>query len=331
MTILITGGAGYIGSHTALYLKEQKQNIVILDNLSNGHKEAVLDATFYHGDIRDHDLLDQIFKEYPIDSVIHFAADSLVGESIKEPLKYYENNVVATHLLVKKMIEHDVKKMVFSSTAATYGTPGQVPITEVQKTEPTNPYGETKLTIERMLHWADQAYGLKSVILRYFNAAGADPDGRIGEDHKPESHLIPLVLQVALEQRDKIYMFGDDYQTDDGTCVRDYIHVLDLAEAHYLSVKYLRESNESNVFNLGNGQGFSVKEIIEACRKVTRHPIPAEVAPRRSGDPSTLIAASEKAQTTLGWQPKYQEIETIIEHAWSWHQEHPIGFVSLLK
>jgi len=328
MTILITGGAGYIGSHTALYLYEKKQDVVVLDNMTKGHKEALLDTPMYEGDIRDGDMLDKLFNTYDIEAVIHFAADSLVGESVEDPLKYYDNNVIATHHLVKKMVEHDVKNLVFSSTAAAYGNPKEVPIKEEQGTTPTNPYGETKLAIERMLHWAEQAYGLKSVSLRYFNAAGADPDGRIGEDHDPESHLIPLVLQVALEQRDKIYMFGDDYPTNDGTCIRDYIHVLDLASAHALAVNFLKAGNNTTVFNLGNGKGFSVEEVIETCRKVTEHPIPAEVAPRRPGDPAELIALSEKAQTELGWEPKYSDIHTIIQHAWNWHQKHPKGFES---
>ncbi|WP_085522800.1 UDP-glucose 4-epimerase GalE [Tuberibacillus sp. Marseille-P3662] len=324
--ILVTGGAGYIGSHTVLYLHQKGENVVVLDNMTKGHREALQDVKVYEGDISDGEVLDQIFSEQTIDSVIHFAASSVVGESVKQPLEYYRNNVVGTHALLEKMIEHDVKNIVFSSTAATYGEPSQVPIPETEVTEPTNPYGETKLAIEKMLHWADQAYGLNFAALRYFNAAGDDPDGRIGEDHDPETHLIPLVLQVALGQRDQIYMFGDDYATKDGTCIRDYVHVMDLAQAHYLALKKIAETGESGIYNLGNGSGFSVKEVIDTCRKVTGHAIPAEVAERRAGDPAVLVASSEKAKTELGWQPKYAELETIIEHAWQWHKDHPDGF-----
>lgn len=262
--------------------------------------------------------------------MIHFAANSLEGESVEKPLKYYENNVVGTHTLVKKMVEHDVKNIVFSSTAATYGEPSQTPIPETEPTNPTNPYGETKLAIERMLHWADEAYGLNYVALRYFNAAGADPKGRIGEDHDPETHLIPLVLQVALEQRDKIFMFGDDYPTADGTCIRDYIHIINLAEAHWLALKKIVKTDESGIYNLGNGTGFSVKEVIDSCRKVTGHAILAEVADRRPGDPAELVASSDKARKGLGWEPKYPQLETIIRHAWEWDRENPEGFKSKL-
>lgn len=326
MAILVTGGAGYIGSHTVLFLLEQGEQVIVLDNLQKGHAGALSDVTFYHGDIRDDQLLDTIFTTHSIDTVIHFAANSLVGESVKRPIEYYENNVIGTHTLLKKMLEHDVKKIVFSSTAATYGEPVQIPIQESDPTIPTNPYGETKLAIEKMFHWCQEAYGLQYVCLRYFNAAGADPNGRIGEDHSPESHLIPIVLQVALGQRERIAIFGDDYQTEDGSCIRDYIHVMDLANAHYLACEHLRKDGQSGSFNLGNGKGFSVKEVIEVCRQVTGHPIPAEIAPRRSGDPASLIASSEKAQTILGWEPKYPSLETMVEHAWNWHKEHPHGY-----
>ncbi|WP_243292961.1 UDP-glucose 4-epimerase GalE [Bacillus sp. FJAT-47783] len=326
MAILVTGGAGYIGSHTALYLREQGEEVMILDNLQKGHRDAVLGATFYEGKIDDHDLLDQIFTTHSIEAVIHFAASSLVGESVEDPFAYYKNNVIGSYHLIKKMVEHNVKKIVFSSTAATYGEPTSIPIQERDPTVPTNPYGETKLTIEKMLKWSDQAYGLKSVCLRYFNAAGADPKGRIGEDHTPESHLIPIVLQAALGQREKVFMFGDDYPTDDGTCIRDYIHVMDLAQAHYLALKKLRKDNESTVYNLGNGTGFSVKEVIETCRRVTGKQIVTEITDRRAGDPVVLIASSEKAQRELGWKPKYPQLEVMIEHAWKWHRTHPEGF-----
>jgi UDP-glucose 4-epimerase len=326
MAILVTGGAGYIGSHTVLYLKQRCEEVIVLDNLQKGHRDAVLDAKFYKGDLKDDAILDQIFKTHHIDAVIHFAANSLVGESVEKPLEYYDNNVIGTYHLVKKMIEHGVKKIVFSSTAATYGNPVRVPIQEDDPTVPTNPYGDTKLAIEKMLKWADGAYGLKSVSLRYFNAAGADPEGRIGEDHTPETHLIPIVLQVALGQRDKVSIFGNDYPTEDGTCIRDYIHVMDLAEAHYLALQKLNNTNESGVYNLGNGKGFSVKEVIETCRKVTKREIPVEIAPRRAGDPAVLIASSEKAKRELGWEPKYPSLEEIITHAWNWHKNNPNGF-----
>ena len=268
MAILVTGGAGHIGSHTVQYLREQNEDVVVLDNLTKGHEQAVLDVPFYKGDLTDGKVIDQIFADYDIDSVIHFAASSLVGESVSNPLEYYRNNVAGSQALVSKLVEHDVTYIVFSSTAATYGNPERTPIEESDETNPTNPYGETKLAIEKMLRWCDDAYGLKSTSLRYFNAAGADPEGRIGEDHQPESHLIPIVLQAALGQREKVSIFGDDYDTKDGTCVRDYIHVLDLAQAHYLALKKMKETNESGVYNLGNGKGFTVKEVIDTCRKL---------------------------------------------------------------
>ncbi|WP_283153545.1 UDP-glucose 4-epimerase GalE [Guptibacillus hwajinpoensis] len=326
MAILVTGGAGYIGSHTVMYLREQKEDVVVLDNLTKGHEQAVLDVPLYKGDLTDGKVIDQIFVDHSIDSVIHFAASSLVGESVSNPLEYYRNNVAGSHALVSKLVEHDVKYIVFSSTAATYGNPERTPVQESDATNPTNPYGETKLAIEKMLRWCDDAYGLKSTSLRYFNAAGADPEGRIGEDHQPESHLIPIVLQAALGQRDKVSIFGNDYDTKDGTCVRDYIHVLDLAQAHYLALKKMKETNESGVYNLGNGKGFTVKEVIDTCRSVTEKTIEAEVAARRAGDPATLIASSSKAMSALGWKPVYPELAQIVSHAWSWHQNNPNGY-----
>ncbi|WP_273832055.1 UDP-glucose 4-epimerase GalE [Guptibacillus sedimenti] len=326
MAILVTGGAGYIGSHTVMYLQEQNEDVVVLDNLTKGHEQAVLNVPLYQGDLTDGKVIDQIFADHEIDSVIHFAASSLVGESVTNPLEYYRNNVAGSHALVSKLVEHDVKYIVFSSTAATYGNPERTPIEEDDVTNPTNPYGETKLAIEKMLRWCDDAYGLKSTSLRYFNAAGADPEGKIGEDHQPESHLIPIVLQAALGQREKVSIFGDDYDTKDGTCVRDYIHVLDLAQAHYLALKKMKETNESGIYNLGNGKGFTVKEVIDTCRSVTEKSIEAEVAPRRAGDPATLIASSSKAMNELGWKPVYPELSQIVAHAWSWHQNHPEGY-----
>ena len=326
MTILVSGGAGYIGSHTVLYLKQKGIDVVVYDNLQTGHIEALKDVPLVKGDLRDEATLKTVFEDYKIDAVIHFAASSLVGESVQDPLKYYENNVAGTLSLLKQMIAHDVKKIVFSSTAATYGEPKSIPIKESDPTMPTNPYGETKLAIEKMFKWSEAAYGLKSVSLRYFNAAGADPNGSIGEDHQPESHLIPLVLQVALGQREHISIFGNDYPTEDGTCIRDYIHVMDLADAHFRAVKRLDEKGESGTYNLGNGTGFSVKEVIDTCRRVTGHEIPAVESPRRAGDPAVLIASSEKAEKELGWKPQYTELDKIVEHAWAWHKNHPTGY-----
>ncbi|WP_106496271.1 UDP-glucose 4-epimerase GalE [Lentibacillus sp. Marseille-P4043] len=326
MSILVTGGAGYIGSHTVLYLREHGEDVIVLDNLSKGHKDALQGAAFYEGSLHDEELLDEVFGKHSIDSVIHFAASSLVGESVTDPLSYYENNVMGTYHLVKKMVEHDVKHIVFSSTAATYGEPKSIPIKEDDPTIPTNPYGETKLAIEKMLKWNDQAYGLKSVCLRYFNAAGADPEGRIGEDHDPETHLIPIVLQVALGQRESLKIFGNDYPTDDGTCVRDYIHVMDLAQAHYLAVQKLRNGSKSAVYNLGNEEGFSVKQVIGTCREITNRTIDAELTPRRPGDPAVLIASSDKAKEELNWSPVYPDLKSMVSHAWGWHCGHESGF-----
>ncbi|CAM3786819.1 UDP-glucose 4-epimerase GalE [Mesobacillus zeae] len=326
MAILVTGGAGYIGSHTVVELLSHGEEVVIIDNLRTGHKEAVKGGAFYKGDLKDRELLDLVFKKHDIEAVIHFAASSLVGESVQKPLDYYDNNLLASHSLVSAMVEHGVNKIVFSSTAATYGEPEQIPILEQSPTNPTSPYGETKLAMERMFRWCDGAYGLKSISLRYFNAAGAHPDGHIGEDHNPESHLIPIILQVALGQRESIGIFGDDYQTEDGTCIRDYIHVMDLANAHWLALEHLRKNETSHVFNLGNGTGFSVKQVIETARQVIGNDIPEVVSKRRAGDPAVLIASSSKAQTVLGWKPKYNDLKTIIETAWKWHCDHPNGY-----
>jgi UDP-glucose 4-epimerase len=286
----------------------------------------VIGKRVYEGDLRDRKILDKVFSENSINAVIDFAADSLVGESVVEPLKYFNNNVGGTISLLEAMKDHGVKHIVFSSTAATYGEPENIPIIETDKTFPTNPYGESKLTVEKILKWCDKAYGIKYTVLRYFNAAGAHISGTIGEDHRPESHLIPIILQVALGQRDKIMIFGDDYKTEDGTCIRDYIHVSDLARAHLLSLKRLENGGESAIFNLGNGKGFSVKQVIEVSRKVTGEEIKTEIVSRRAGDPAILIASSEKAVKELGWKPKYDSLQTIIETAWKWHQNHPTGY-----
>lgn len=327
MNVLVCGGAGYIGSHTVYELIERGHSVVVVDSLIKGHKAAVHnDAKIYLGDIRDEDFMDKVFKENNIDAVIDFAAFSLVGESVNEPFKYYENNVYGTLKLLEAMERAGVKKIVFSSTAATYGEPENDIIVESDKTIPTNPYGETKLTVEKMLKWADNAYGIKFVALRYFNAAGAHISGKIGEDHSPETHLIPIILQTALGQREKMFIFGDDYDTPDGTCVRDYIHVTDLADAHIKALEKLFKTNESGIYNLGNGKGFSVKEVIEKAKKVTGKDFKVEIEARRNGDPSTLIASSEKAIKELGWKPKFNTLDKIIETAWNWHKDHKNGY-----
>jgi len=326
MAVLVTGGAGYIGSHCVRQLERDGQEVIVVDNLSKGHKDAVKKSKLYIGDIRDQDFIDNVFKSESIDSVIHFAADSLVGESMKVPLKYYRNNVYTSICLLEALVRHNVKYIVFSSTAATYGEPEKIPIEENDKTIPKNPYGETKLAIEKMLHWCDACNGIKYTVLRYFNASGADIDGDIGEDHSPESHLIPLVLKTAQGERDSMTVFGQDYETKDGTCVRDYIHVSDLADAHLLALKKLKETNNSKTFNLGTGQGFSVKEIIETSEKVVGHTINKNIGDRRSGDPAKLIASSTNAKSYLGWNPKYGNIIDLINTAWKWHENHPKGY-----
>ena len=327
MSVLVLGGAGYIGSHTVYELIDKGEDVVVADDLLTGFREAVHPkAKFYRGDIRDRAFIDSVFDREDIDGVIHFAAFSQVGESMTRPLKYYNNNLCGTETLLESMVAHGVDKIVFSSTAATYGEPERIPILETDRTVPTNTYGETKLSMEKMFHWAGQAHNLRYVSLRYFNACGAHPNGQIGEAHDPETHLIPLILQVPLGQRDHIAIFGTDYDTPDGTCVRDYIHVSDLAQAHIRALRYLREGGKSDIFNLGNGVGFSVREVIETARKVTGHPIPATEEARRAGDPSTLIASSAKAKEILGWDPQFDDLETIISTAWKWHQSHPNGY-----
>ena len=322
MAILVLGGAGYIGSHTVYELIGAGRDVVVADNLLTGFQEAVHPkARFYRADIRDWQAMDQLFEREQIEGVIHFAASSQVGESMSDPLKYYDNNLGGTTVLLQSMVAHGVDKIVFSSTAATYGEPERVPILETDKTVPTNCYGETKLAMEKMMAWTSRAHGLRYVDLRYFNACGAHPSGLIGE-----AHVIPVILQVPNGKRAKISIFGDDYPTKDGTCVRDYIHVSDLAQAHILALDYLLAGGENNVFNLGNGVGFTVKEVIDVARSVTGHPIPAETCPRRAGDPAQLVASSDKARTVLGWQPKYADLETIIGSAWAWHKSHPNGY-----
>ena len=327
MRILVLGGAGYIGSHTALELVRAGEDVIVADNLVTGHREAIpAGAKFYQGDLHDFAFLDNLFQQEQIDAVIHFAAYSLVGESVTNPLKYYDNNLCGTRVLLEAMVKNHVDKIVFSSTAATYGEPEHIPILETDRTLPTNPYGETKLAMEKMFHWTANAHGLRYVSLRYFNACGADASGTIGEAHNPESHLIPLILQVPNGKREAISIYGTDYDTPDGTCIRDYIHVTDLAQAHILAVQYLQNGGESSIFNLGNGVGYSVREVIETARKVTGHPIPAVETPRRAGDPARLVASSEKAKAVLGWKPVHVSLEEIIASAWNWHQHHPDGY-----
>lgn len=327
MAILVLGGAGYIGSHTVYELIEAGRDVVVADNLVTGFRAAVHPrARFYQADIRSRTEMDTLFDRERIDGVIHFAAFSQVGESMENPLKYYENNLWGTTALLQSMVAHGVDKIVFSSTAATYGEPERVPILETDPTRPTNCYGETKLAMEREMSWAGRAHGLRYVALRYFNACGAHESGEIGEAHDPETHLIPLILQVANGRRTEISVFGDNYPTKDGTCVRDYIHVSDLAQAHILALDYLMSGGKSDVFNLGNGVGFTVQEVIEVARRVTGHPIPAKISPRRAGDPAQLVASSEKARQILGWQPRFADLETIVASAWKWHKAHPDGY-----
>jgi UDP-glucose 4-epimerase len=327
MSILVLGGAGYIGSHAVYQLIDQGSEVVVIDNLQSGHRGAVHHkANFYEGDIRSRAFLRSVFEKENIEAILHFAANSLVGESMTEPLKYYDNNVFGTQIVLEMMKEFNVKHIIFSSTAAVYGEQKVVPIKEDAITLPTNTYGETKLTMEKMIAWCEKAFDLKYVSLRYFNVAGARSDGQIGEDHNPETHLIPVVLEAALGKRPAITVFGQDYDTPDGTCIRDYIHVEDLINAHLLALTFLQNGGESNIFNLGSSQGFSVKEIIETAKEVTGIDIPVQLGERRSGDPSTLIASSEKARSVLGWNPKRTSIHQIISDAWNWHQRHPHGY-----
>ncbi|MBC7970520.1 MAG: UDP-glucose 4-epimerase GalE [Verrucomicrobia bacterium] len=323
-TILVTGGAGYIGSHAVLALQQAGYHVIVLDNLVYGHRdiaETVLKVELIEGDTNDRPLLDKLFATYNISAVMHFAAYAYVGESVTNPAKYYQNNFVGTLTLLEAMLAASVKRFVFSSTCATYGVPQIIPIPEDHPQNPINPYGATKLMVERVLADFDQAYDFKSVCFRYFNAAGADPEGRLGEDHSPETHLIPLVLQTALGLRDSIAIFGTDYPTADGTCIRDYIHVTDLAQAHVLGLSYLLKGGDTTVFNLGNGSGFSVREVIEMARQVTGHEITAIEHDRRPGDPPALVGSGDRARSVLGWNPQYADLHTLLSHAWNWHQK----------
>ncbi|MDW4366584.1 UDP-glucose 4-epimerase GalE [Staphylococcus saprophyticus] len=327
MSVLVLGGAGYIGSHAVDQLISRGYDVVVVDNLGTGHRVAVnKDARFYEGDIRDKPFLDQVFTTETIEGVFHFCAYSLVGESVEKPLAYFNNNVNGLQVLLEVMYDHQVKHIIFSSTAAVYGEPDTVPNTEADSKTPTSPYGESKLMMEKMMHWSHNAYGVNYAALRYFNVAGAKEEGTIGEDHRPETHLVPIVLQVALGQREALTIFGDDYDTEDGSCIRDYLHVVDLIDAHILAYQHLQNGGESGAFNLGSSQGYSVFEILEAARKVTNKPIEAKVGPRRAGDPSKLVASSDKAQSILGWKPKHDNIHDIIDSAWRWHNQHPNGY-----
>lgn len=327
MSVLVLGGAGYIGSHMVKTLVEAGRDVVVADALFTGHRDAVNSAAkFYQVDIRNKTALSEVFDKENIEQVVHFAAFSIVPESVANPLKYFDNNTSGMITLLEVMKEHDVKQIVFSSTAATYGNPVNIPIKETDPQNPINPYGESKLMMEKIMAWSDKSDGVKWVALRYFNVAGAAEDGSIGEDHTPETHLVPIILQAGLGQREYIEMFGDDYKTPDGFNVRDYVHVLDLADAHMRALKYLADGHDSNQFNLGSATGFSVKEMVEAAREATGVDIPSKIGPRRAGDPDILIANSDKARDVLGWAPKYDNVQDIIKTAWHWHQNHPTGY-----
>jgi len=323
--ILVAGGAGYVGSHTVMELIRAGHTPIVVDNLSTGHKKSVLDSTFYNCDLGDVPGLIKIFSKHNIDAVIHFGANCYVGESVVNPHKYFKNNVGNTLGLLEAMLETNIKKIILSSTAATYGNPLRNPIEENHPQVPCNPYGLSKLFMEQIIDTYEKAYGIKHIYLRYFNAAGADPETRIGEDHYPETHIIPLLLQVALGIKKQFTIFGTDYDTKDGTCIRDYIHVMDLASAHIKAMDHLDKEKHSDVFNLGSSVGYSVQEIIEKVERITGKKIPTELSTRRDGDPSVLISSSEKAKNILGWQPQYN-MDEIIESAWNWHKKYPKGF-----
>ncbi len=326
MNVLVVGGAGYIGSHMVRLLDRQRHRVIVLDNLSTGFRQAVTAGELIVGEMSDRELVEQILSDHQIDAVIHFAACALVGESMSNPAKYYENNVVATIQLLEAMRKTDVKRIVFSSTCATYGVPSSLPISELENQSPLNTYGFTKLVIEKALADYSSAYGFGYAALRYFNAAGASPNGDIGECHDPETHLIPIVLQTAMGQRKSISIYGDDWPTHDKTCVRDYIHVDDLGSAHLAALERIEFGSGIEV-NLGTGRGFSVLEVIDACREITGCDIPTIVGPRRAGDPPELVADASKAKSVLGWEPAYVDAKEIIETAWSWHQSHPDGYL----
>jgi UDP-glucose 4-epimerase len=318
--ILVTGGAGYIGSHYVLYERERGSDVVVLDNMVYGHPEAVMDTPLVEGDLSDRATLDRVFTEYKVDAVVHFAAFASVPESVAHPERYYNNNVRATLNLLDAMRDHGIRHFVFSSSCATYGNPQYVPMDEKHPQDPINPYGESKYMCEKIMSAYDHAHGLRFASLRYFNAAGADPQARIGESHDPETHIIPIILQVAKGQREAVTIYGEDYDTPDGTCVRDYIHILDLAQAHSLALEKMRAGGGSGFYNLGSEQGFTVREVVDVCRKVTGHEIPVTMGPRRPGDPPRLVASAAKAKTELGWSPRFTDLEETVRTAWNWEQ-----------
>ncbi|MDI6711245.1 MAG: UDP-glucose 4-epimerase GalE [Bacillota bacterium] len=326
MKVLVTGGAGYIGSHVVKELLARGYRTVTLDDLRKGHRAAVAGGAFIEGDCGDAELVARVCREYGVEAAVHLAADSLVGESMADPARYCRNNLAGGIGLLDVLLACGVRRFIFSSTAAVYGEPEEVPITEEHPTRPVNVYGATKFVFEQILEWYDRAYGLRYVSLRYFNAAGADESGEIGEDHRPETHLVPIVLQAALGKRDKVTVFGDDYPTPDGTCVRDYIHVTDLAQAHVLALEALLAGRPSAVYNLGSERGHSVREVIETARRVTGREIPVETGPRRAGDPAVLVAGSARIRRELGWAPRCGDLETIVRTAWAWHARHPEGY-----
>lgn len=324
--ILVIGGAGYIGSHMVKWLLQHGEDVLVMDTFEKGHRAAVVVGRVIEGDLRRRADLDSVFREHSVQCVMHFAAYASVGDSVRNPAAYYENNVVGCFTLLEAMRAHGVKQMIFSSSAAVYGEPKEIPISEDHPKQPTNPYGETKLAMEKMLHWYDIAYGIRSISLRYFNAAGADPEGQIGEDHHPEEHLIPVALAAVLGQRDKLSVFGTDWPTPDGTCIRDFIHVCDLTEVHRLALDALRNGAKTTAYNLGNGRGFSVRDVIRVVEKATGRTVPVEAAPRRPGDPARLVAGSERVRKELGWRPNYPELEVIVQHAWNWRKANPNGY-----
>lgn len=323
-SVLVTGGAGYIGSYMCKYLSKKGYEPVVLDNLVYGHRKAVKWGPFFEGCISDAKQLDRIFSEFKIAAVMHFAGYCYVGESVADPAKYYLNNVANTVKLLQSMVQRNVLKLIFSSSCATYGEPVEIPITENHPQNPINPYGRSKLMVENILKDFYHAYGLKSVFLRYFNAAGADPDGETGEDHRPETHIIPLLLQTALGQRERFLIYGGDYPTKDGTCIRDYIHIDDLARAHFLALERLLNGKDTGeAYNLGNGSGYSNKEVVETAMAVTGREIPFEIVSRRAGDPAVLVGSGARAREELGWKPRFSDLKSIIETAWNWHKNHP--------
>jgi len=324
--ILVIGGAGFIGSHMVKCLLGHGEDVLVMDTLEKGHRAAVMGGAFVEGDVRKPADLQRVFRLYSVECVMHFAAYASVGDSVRNPSAYYENNVLGCFTLLEAMRAHGISQMIFSSSAAVYGEPSEIPIPEDHTKDPTNPYGETKLIMEKMLQWYDVAYGIRSISLRYFNAAGADPEGRIGEDHRPEEHLIPVALMTALGKREKLGIFGTDWPTPDGTCIRDFIHVDDLAEAHYLTLGALRQGGKTTAYNLGSGQGFSVKQVVEVVEKVTGRKVPLQNLARRPGDPARLVASSARIREECGWRPAHADLETIVAHAWNWRRANPDGY-----